>query len=99
MTEKIDLTRLVKALQNQEAIIEVEKSDYLDFINGNDAFLVLDGEVVAFDEVDASTRLRKTITLRKDDPIGVAEAIASRIPALRYAANTDVKLLKIDARS
>ena len=99
MTDKIDLGRLVKALQNQETIIEVEKSDYLDFINGNDAFLVLDGEIVAFDEVDAKTRLRKTITLRKDDPIGVAEAIASRIPALRYAANTDVKLLKIDARS
>ncbi len=99
MTDKLDLAELVRAMQEEETTIEVEKSANLDFVDGDNAFLVLEGEVIAFDEIDAGTGLRKTITLRKDDPIGFAEAIASRIPALRYAANTDVKLLKVSALS
>ena len=99
MTDKIDLAALVSALRKDEKIIEIERSEYLDFVNGEKAFLVLEGEVVAFDEIDPGTGLRKTITLRQDDPVGFAEAIASRIPSLRYAANSDVKLLELSAVS
>ena len=97
VTDKIDLLDLVRTIQSEETTIGVKKSEYLDFVNGDEAFLVLDGEVVAFDRHDVKTGLSQTITLGKDDPIGFAEAIASRTPTLRYVANTEVKLLKIDA--
>ncbi|SVE50532.1 uncharacterized protein METZ01_LOCUS503386, partial [marine metagenome] len=97
VTDKIDLLDLVRTIQSEETTIGVKKSEYLDFVKGDEAFLVLDGEVVAFDRHDVKTGLSQTITLGKDDPIGFAEAIASRTPTLRYVANTEVKLLKIDA--
>jgi CRP-like cAMP-binding protein len=97
MTDKIELEYLLNELERESAAVEVGKSETLDFVTGDKAFLILEGEVVAFSGQNAKTGMSRTITLGKHDPIGFAEAIVSKPPSLRYVTNTEVKLLEVDA--
>ena len=97
MSDKIKLEFLLDEIERESEVVEVAKSETLDFVKGEKAFLILQGEVVAFSSRNSRAGMSGTITLGKHDPIGFAEAIASRSPSLRYVTNTKVKLLVINA--
>ena len=95
--EEINLTKILTSQKEQWPTKTFEKSEHIEVSKSGQVYVVLEGQVVAFDKRISKSVIKDTVTLKEGDPIGFAEAIAFKEPFFDYVANTPVKLLVVDA--
>ena len=83
---------LVLNLENSYSNITIKVEEDFDFNDNSKAYILLDGKVLSYGERDY------TQLLKKNDPIGFAEAIVAKKHVLKYRRLTDIKLLEFDAK-
>ena len=83
-----DQKNLLKKLDKTTKDICVSKNSVFDFNEGDFAFIIIEGSVLAYNKKNL------TQTFSTGDPIGFAEAIAARAKNLRFKILTDLKLKK-----
>ena len=94
--EEINLTKILTSQKEKWPTKTFEKSEHIEVSKSGQVYVVLEGEVVAFDKRISKSVIKDTVTLKEGDPIGFAEAIAFKEPFFDYVANTPVKLLVVD---
>ena len=72
--------------------IKVKKEQEFNFNDKNKAYVLLLGRIISYGERDY------TQLLKKNDPIGFAEAILAKKKILKYKRLTDIILLEFDAK-
>ena len=94
--EEINLTKILTSQKEQWPTKTFEKSEHIEVSKSGQVYVVIEGQVVAFDKRISKSVIKDTVTLKEGDPIGFAEAIAFKEPFFDYVANTPVKLLVVD---
>ena len=78
--EEIDLMEILSSQAKQWSTTTLQKSERIDVLKQNLAYIVLQGQVVAFDKRTSNAGTKETVTLKRGDPIGFAEALAFKEP-------------------
>ena len=95
--EEIDLMEILSSQAKQWSTTTLQKSERIDVSKQNLAYIVLQGQVVAFDKRTSNAGTKETVTLKRGDPVGFAEALAFKEPIFDYVAGTPAKLLEVSA--
>ena len=85
----LSVSKLLKLVDDQSKHIKVALDEDFDFHEKDDAYLIIDGEILSYGDRNL------TQVLSKHDPIGFAEAILARKKVLKYRRITDLELLAI----
>ena len=92
----ITLTKLLGEFNGEDNLVKIGVKDSFDFTSKDQVFLIESGSVLVYGEKDPKTGVTATQTFGTHDPIGFAEAIASREVQLDFKALTDLTLVRFD---
>ena len=85
----LSVSKLLKLVDDQSMHIKVSLDEDFDFHEKDDAYLIIEGEILSYGDRNL------TQVLSKYDPIGFAEAILARSKVLKYRRISDLELLAI----
>ena len=92
----ITFRELLGEFNGADNLVKIGLKDSFDFTSKDQVFLIESGSVLVYAEKHPKTGLRATQTFETHDPIGFAEAIASREVQLDFKALTDLTLVRFD---
>jgi CRP-like cAMP-binding protein len=90
----LDLNKLHNQLREISTLVEVPLDEDFDFNIAGEAFVIESGSLLAYGDIDPDTGVRETQTFSVGDPIGFAEAIASREKSFHFRKLSDLTLRK-----
>lgn len=90
----LDFEKLHKQLSQISISVEVSMDENFDFNAEGEAFVIESGSLLAYGDIDPDTGVRETQTFTTGDPIGFAEAIASKEKAFNFRILSDLTLRK-----
>ena len=93
----ITFKELLQEFNGAENLVKIGLKDSFDYTGKDQVFLIESGSVLMFGKKDAKTGIRETQIFGTHDPIGFAEAIASREVQLEFKPLTDLTLVRFDA--
>jgi CRP-like cAMP-binding protein len=85
----LSVSKLLKLIDEKSKHIKIEKDKDFDFHEKDEAYLIIEGEILSYGDRNL------TQMLVKHDPIGFSEAILARQKVLRYRRVSDIELLVI----
>ena len=92
----ITFRELLGEFNGADNLVKIGLKDSFDFTSKDQVFLIESGSVLVYAEKHPKTGLRATQTFETHDPIGFAEAIASREVQLEFKPLTDLTLVRFD---
>jgi hypothetical protein len=92
----ITFRELLGEFNGADNLVKIGLKDSFDFTSKDQVFLIESGSVLVYGEKDPKTGVRATQTFETHDPIGFAEAIASREVQLEFKPLTDLTLVRFD---
>ena len=92
----ITFRELLGEFNGADNLVKIGLEDSFDFKSKDQVFLIESGSVLVYGEKDPKTGVRATQTFETHDPIGFAEAIASREVQLEFKPLTDLTLVRFD---
>jgi len=92
----ITFKELLGKFNGADNLVKIGVKDSFDFTGKDQVFLIESGSVLVYGEKDTKTGVRATQTFGTHDPIGFAEAIASREVQLEFKPLTDLTLVRFD---
>ena len=90
------INELLVELQGNSEAITLAASDYFDFNAKDRAIVIEQGELLVVGQKDPKTGRAGRQIFKDEDPIGVAESIASRVSDYDFNINTDMRLRVFD---
>ncbi len=92
----ITFKELLGEFNGADNLVKIGVKDSFDFTGKDQVLLIEAGSVLVYGEKDAKTGIRETQIFGIHDPIGFAEAIASREVQLEFKPLTDLTLVRFD---
>ena len=90
------INELLSAVEGSSKVVTLAANEYFDFNAKDQAVVIEQGELLVVGQKDPKTGRAGRQLFKDEDPIGVAESIASRVSDYDFSVNTDMRLRVID---